>query len=55
MEAIQAGAISNNKLTKILNNTDLDQIKQLATLRTKVSLSSKREKSLSMLNTGYIC
>ena len=53
-EAIQAGAISNNKLTKILNNTDLDQIKQLATPRTKVSLSPAKEKrALSMLNTGY--
>lgn len=53
-EAIQAGAISNNKLTKILNNTDLDQIKQLATPRTKVSLSSaKKKRALSMLNSGY--
>ena len=53
-EAIQAGAISNNKLTKILNNTDLDQIKKLATPKTKFSLTPAKEKrALSMLRTGY--
>lgn len=53
-EAIQAGAISNNKLTKILNNTDLDQIKQLATPKTKFSLTpAKKKRALSMLKTGY--
>lgn len=53
-EAIQAGAISNNKLTKILNNADLDQIKQLATPKTKFSLTpAKKKRALSMLKTGY--
>lgn len=53
-EAIQAGAISNNKLTKILDNADLDQIKQLATPRTKLSLTpAKKKRALSMLETGY--
>lgn len=34
-EAIQAGAISNNKLTQILNNADLDVIKRLSTPKTE--------------------
>ena len=34
-EAIQAGAISNNVLKQILNNTDVEKIKELATPREK--------------------
>lgn len=41
-EAIQAGAISNNMLVKILNNTDTDVIKQYATPRTKVELTASQ-------------
>lgn len=52
--AIQSGAISNNKLKQILNNTDLDHIKQLATPRTKVTLTpAKERRALSMLRSGY--
>ncbi|AWN05956.1 helix-turn-helix DNA-binding domain protein [Streptomyces phage CricKo] len=39
-EAIQAGAISNSKLEKILDNTDLDKIKALATPKSKKSMST---------------
>lgn len=39
-EAIQADALSTNTLTEILNNTDQDKFKQLATPRNKTTLSS---------------
>lgn len=53
-EAIQAGAISTNVLDKILNNTDLDIIKELATPRTALVMdSSKLARARSMLNSGY--
>lgn len=39
-EAIQANAISTNKLTQILNNTDQDKFKQRATPRGSSSLTS---------------
>lgn len=52
--AIQAGAITNNKLKDILNNTDLDQIKELATPREKILMTStKTQRAQSMLNAGY--
>lgn len=38
-EAIQAGAISNNKLTEIMNNCNEDRLKQLATPKTKREVS----------------
>jgi hypothetical protein len=53
-EAIQAGAISANTLTQILNNTDLDKVKQLATPRTMSSLTpAKQSKAKAMLASGY--
>lgn len=53
-EAIQAGAISNEKLTKIMNNTDLDELKKLATPRANtVMTDAKRSKAASLLNAGY--
>ena len=39
-EAIQAGAISENQLIKILNNTDADKLRQYATPRAKSTLSA---------------
>jgi len=53
-EAIQAGAISNNTLTQILLNTDLDVIKQYATPRTSgvVMTSAKIARAESMLSRG---
>jgi len=53
-EAIQAGAISNNILSQILNNTDLDKIKQLATPRTAMSLTpAKKSRIKLMLSNGH--
>lgn len=52
-EAIQSGAITNNVLTQILNNTDLDRVKQLATPRTGIKMtSSKVSRAKSMLAAG---
>lgn len=52
-EAIQAGAISESQLKKILNNTDTTKIRELATPKTKLGLSSaqiSRAKALSASN-----
>lgn len=52
--AIQAGAISNNKLNQILSNADLDRVKELATPRTKVLMTSaKQTRARSMIASGY--
>ena len=53
-EAIQAGAISNNKLTPILNNSDLEQVKEYATPRTKLLMSgAKTRRAERMAAAGY--
>ena len=53
-EAIQAGAISNTMLKDILNNTDLDAIKERATPRASRELSSNKIARIkNMLNSGY--
>lgn len=53
-EAIQAGAISENKLIQILNNTDIDTIRQRATPRTTTSLSTAKVNKISaMSSSGY--
>ena len=53
-EAIQAGAISPNKLQKIINNSDIDVLRQKATPRTTTSLSQvKINKINSMMRSGY--
>lgn len=41
-EAIQAGAITDNKLKRILDNTDIDKLRQLATPRASKELSSTK-------------
>jgi hypothetical protein len=41
-EAIQSGAISSNRLSAILDNTNMDKIKQLATPKTSVSISASK-------------
>lgn len=52
-EAIQAGAISENTLSKILNNTDIDKIRELATPRQTKSLSqAKINKIQTMHGSG---
>lgn len=53
-EAIQAGAVSHNKLNQILANTDTDLIKSYATPRTKTGMTSaKIARAKSMLSLGY--
>jgi len=52
-EAIQAGAVSPSKLTQILQNTNLDQVKQLATPRTTTLMSpAKTQRAQLMLASG---
>lgn len=52
-EAIQAGAISNNKLEQILNNADIDKVKALATPREKtVMVPAKVARAKALLNSG---
>jgi DNA-binding CsgD family transcriptional regulator len=41
-EAIQAGAISENKLKQILNNTDIDDLRQRATPRAKTTINQAK-------------
>lgn len=53
-EAIQAGAISDSKLTKILNNTDIDKVKERAMPRQSKQLSQvKIDRIAAMKNSGY--
>ena len=53
-EAIQAGAISENKLIQILNNTNIDTIRQRATPRATNSLSTAKQHRISaMCASGY--
>ena len=53
-EAIQAGAISENVLTKILNHTDLDRVRELATPRSKNELSTAKQNRVKALAaSGY--
>ena len=53
-EAIQAGAISENILTKILNNTDADELRKRATPRDSRELSTaKQNKIRAMAASGY--
>lgn len=51
--AIQAGAISFNKLSQILDNSNLDRVKQLATPRTQTELTStKIARAKILINNG---
>lgn len=51
-EAIQAGAISENVLTKILNNTDVDNLRQRATPRSTTSLSDAKVAKIKAMNAS---
>lgn len=54
-EAIQAGAITHTTLTRILKNTDLDIIRQYATPKTTVSISSAQVAQIkSMLSNPNV-
>lgn len=53
-KAIQSGAISTTFLESIVNNTDLDLLKQLATPRTSIGMTTaKLNRAKNMLNLGY--
>lgn len=53
-EAIQAGAISNHTLTRILDNADLKTVRELATPReNKVMTSVMTARAKQMLASGY--
>ena len=52
-EAIQAGAISNNMLKDILDNTDLDKVKQYAMPRDNSVPKSKIARIKSLKASGY--
>jgi predicted transcriptional regulator len=53
-EAIQAGAISENKLFQIINNVDIDDLRQRATPRATTSLSTAKINKISSMNSsGY--
>lgn len=53
-EAIQAGAISENQLKQIINNADIDGLRQRAMPRSTTTLSvAKQNKIASMNASGY--
>jgi DNA-binding CsgD family transcriptional regulator len=53
-DAIQAGAISNHKLTKILKHGDLETIKKLATPKVQPKMTTaKSVRAKLMLDSGY--
>lgn len=53
-EAVQAGAITNNKLNDILNNADIDAVKKLALPKDRPTMpSSKIARAKAMLTSGY--
>ena len=53
-EAIQAGAISENKLIQILDNVDLDILRQRATPRATTSISQAKKNKIATMNaSGY--
>jgi hypothetical protein len=51
-EAIQAGAISENKLKQILSNTDVDVLRQKATPRSTTNLSKAKINQIKALNAS---
>ena len=53
-EAIQAGANSENKLTQIINNVDIDDLRQRATPRATTELSTAKVNKIASMNaSGY--
>ena len=53
-DAIQAGAISNHKLTEMLKHSDIETVKKLATPKsTLLMTSAKTARATMMLNAGY--
>lgn len=54
-EAIQKGAVSQNKLTKIVNHTDIDKLRELATPKEykNTVTSAKQARMQAMKKSGY--
>lgn len=53
-EAIQAGAITNHKLTEILKHADLERVQELATPKDRPAMSDgKKNQAINMLRNGY--
>lgn len=52
-EAIQAGAVSNTRVKDILNNSNLDRIRELATPRRQTMTPAKASRAKSLLEGGY--
>ncbi len=52
-EAIQAGAISEHKLKQILDNTDVDNLRERATPRTTKSLSTAKINRIKAMQASY--
>lgn len=52
-EAIQAGAISENYLKRILDNTDIDKLRERATPRSSVELSQAKVNQIKALSASY--
>ena len=52
-EAIQAGAISDVKLTQILNNTDIDKLRERATPKTRTMLTDSQVSRIKALSANY--
>lgn len=53
-EAIQAGAITPSRLKDILDNADLKKVKELATPRTTLKMTSaKTQRAKAMIASGY--
>lgn len=51
-EAIQAGAISESQLIKILNNSDIDEVRQYATPRTTSTLSPAKVSKIEAMQAS---
>lgn len=51
-EAIQAGAISESKLIKILNNTDIDVLREKATPKTRNTVSQSQANRIKALSAS---
>lgn len=51
-DAIQAGAVSENVLTKILSNADVDQLRERATPRTRTAPSAAKINQIKRMNAS---
>ena len=52
--AIQAGALSNNKVKQVLDNANIDRVKELATPITKILMTNaKTSRARAMLAAGF--